>query len=260
MRYALKVYYDGKGFSGSQIQPGRRTVEGELLGALKKLDPGAKNFKSAGRTDRGVSALGNVFAITTKAELRARAVNSFLPGDIRVLAIREVGKDFHPRYEAIERVYKYFLFDEGYDRERLEEAAGIFKGEHSFHNFCILEKRNPVRRIKDIGVEKVGGFFILSFYGESFLWQQVRRLVTAFKMIGKGDLTIEEAERYLDPEVKEKMPPAGAEGLVLWDVRYPFDFEYEDYTLRRFQKEIFRRWREQERRALIMKEMLKAGK
>lgn len=86
-RYALKVYYDGSNFFGSQRQPNQRTVEGELLSAFKKLGAKIEKFQSAGRTDKGVSAFGNVFAVTTQFELKARALNSFLPGDVRVLAI-----------------------------------------------------------------------------------------------------------------------------------------------------------------------------
>ena len=112
-RYAIKVCYEGRGFSGSQRQPALRTVEGEFLSALDGLKINYTDFKAAGRTDRGVSALGNVFALTTESGLISpRIINSELPLDIRVLAVKTVVSGFNPRF-AVERVYKYFLPDGG---------------------------------------------------------------------------------------------------------------------------------------------------
>ncbi|MEE8402888.1 MAG: tRNA pseudouridine(38-40) synthase TruA [Candidatus Hydrothermarchaeaceae archaeon] len=250
MRQALKVYYDGGNFFGSQRQPDRRTVEGELLKALGELKIEVKDFKSACRTDRGVSALGNVFALTCDSKLIPGAINSKLPGDIRVLAAREVDDKFNPRYGALGKTYKYFLYDEGYSIGNLKKAARVFKGEHSFHNFAILEGRNPVRNITDIEVKKAGSFFIFTISGESFLWQMIRRMASAFKM-DSGDI-----ERLLDPGYQSKIPPSPPENLVLWSVEYPFEFEHEAYSAERLKKDILKKQIEANKDALISELLL----
>ncbi|MDI6654416.1 MAG: tRNA pseudouridine(38-40) synthase TruA [Candidatus Hydrothermarchaeota archaeon] len=257
MRHALKVYYDGSNFAGSQVQPNQRTVEGELLNAFKKLGARVEKFQSAGRTDKGVSAFGNVFAVTTDFKLKARALNNFLPGDIRVLAVREVPEDFNPRYEAIKRIYKYFLFDDGYDIKKIRQTAKLFEGEHSFHNFCILEDKNPVRKINKIAIKKSGGFLVLTFYGESFLWQMARRIVTALKMAGRSEISIEELKKYFEPACKNKFKPSEPEQLILWDVKYNFDFEHEDYSLRKFLSEIFEKQKELKTKVAMGEGMLR---
>ncbi|MEE8402891.1 MAG: tRNA pseudouridine(38-40) synthase TruA [Candidatus Hydrothermarchaeaceae archaeon] len=256
MRQALKVYYDGGSFFGSQRQPDRRTVEGELLNALGELKIEVKDFKSACRTDRGVSALGNVFALTCDSKLIPGAINSKLPGDIRVLAAREVDDRFNPRYEALARTYRYFLPDEGYSISRIKKAARVFKGEHSFHNFAILEGRSPVRIIKNIEVKKVGSFFIFTISGESFLWQMIRRMASAFKMVGAGQMDPGDIERLLDPENLSKIPPSPPENLVLWAVEYPFEFEHEAYSAERLRKDILKKQIEANKDALISELLL----
>ena len=155
MRYAIKVFYDGRAFHGSQIQTNVRTVEGDFLTALSKLNIDFDDFTAAGRTDKGVSAICNVFSLTTDSDLiKPRILNAHLPSDIRVLGVKKVDDSFSPRKEAKERIYKYFLSDENYDLENIRKAAGFFVGEHSFHNFAILDDKNPIRRLNNIN--KIG--------------------------------------------------------------------------------------------------------
>ncbi len=256
-RYALKTYYNGKNFFGSQIQPDQRTVEGELLNAFKKLGARAEKLQSAGRTDRYVSALGNVFAVTMEFKPKPRMLNSFLSSDIRILAAKEVQEDFNPRYEATERIYKYFLLNNGGDIKKIRQATKLFEGEHSFHNFCILEGRSPVKKIKKITVKKLGDFLVLTFYGESFLWQMIRRIVTALRAAGRSEISIQKLRKYFEPARKNKFLPSPAEPLILWNVKYNFDFEYEDYSLRKFQKEIFERQKELKTKVAMREEILR---
>lgn len=240
MRYALKVYYDGKGFHGSQIQPDKRTVEGELLQALRKFgfNPG---LQGAARTDRGVSALGNVYAFDSPKEPIPKAINSFLPSDIRVLAAAKVKKDFHPRRHALEKVYKYFLLDRGYSLADMRRAAKIYEGVHSFHNYCRKKDRDPVRKMTSIKIERHGDALALVFMGESFLWEMVRRIVTALRLSGKGEVSIRELEESLNKEVKKKFPPSPPEGLVLWRIKYGFDLGQEEYSKKKLMKRILER-------------------
>lgn len=238
MRLALKVYYNGRDFHGSQIQPRKRTVEGELLKSLEKLGIAASNFQRAARTDRGVSALGNVYAFDADKDVSPRALNSFLPRDIRVLSAIVVPAGFNPRFGAQEKVYKYFLYDEGYSLRKMREAAMEFQGKHSFHNFSIIEKKNPIRKISRVEVKRHGDIFVLAFRGESFLWQMVRRVVTALKLTGKGALSRTELRKYFDPAVSEKFPPSQAEGLVLWEIKYPFKFSDEEYSTKQLSRAV----------------------
>jgi tRNA pseudouridine38-40 synthase len=236
--YVLKIFYRGEGFSGSQRQPDERTVEGEFINALDSLRIDFSDFKAAGRTDRGVSALGNVFALTTDSELISpRIINSELPGDIRVLAAQRVATAFNPRH-ALERVYKYFLADVGYDTGEMKRAAMEFVGEKSFHNFSQADDRNTIRKIKKIDIEKQGDVIVLTISGESFLWQMVRRMTTALKMAGRGEISATDLRELLNIETEKNIPPSAPENLVLWDVRYDFEFDYEDYSRKRLESEL----------------------
>ncbi len=257
MRYALKVYYDGRGFYGSQVQREGRTVEGELLAALKAYRANPVGFSAAGRTDRGVSALGNVFAATVDRELKVRAINAILPRDMAVIGVREVPEDFHPRYGALGRVYKYFLPYQGHDMKAMRSAARLLEGEHSFQNFAAMDGRNPVRRLDDITMRRVGSSVILTFRGRSFLRQMVRRLVTALAMCGRGELTEAALRRYVRDEVSRKLPPAEPDGLILWEVKYPFQFETDGYTMARLMERLLAKRRLLEQEALLYREILR---
>lgn len=255
MRFALKVFYDGRNFHGSQVQPGKRTVEGELLKALAACGAGVEGFQGAGRTDRGVSALGNVYAVSTDVSLSARALNSNLPSDVRVLAVKAVHDYFKPRKEAVERVYKYFLRVEGLDVEAMRRAAQLFEGEKSFHSFCKTSSRSTTRRLRRVVLKEKECFLVIIYVGDSFLWQMVRRITTALTMVGSGELSVEELQRYFEPSHKGKLPPATPENLVLWNVRYAFDFEPEKYSLQRFRKELEARVKGLKSSLLIGEEM-----
>jgi tRNA pseudouridine38-40 synthase len=256
MRYALKVYYDGRDFFGSQRQPGKRTVEGEFLKSLKTLDLGNTNFLAASRTDGGVSSLGNVFALTSESEnIKPRVINSILPEDIKVLGVREMDTDFNPRY-AVEREYRYFLEDESYDFEALRNASHAFVGVKSFHNFCHLDHRNPVRKINTMEISEREGIIVLTISGESFLWQMVRRIVTALKKVGAGELSTVELERYFDTNVLDSVSPSPSEPLFLWDVRYDFKFNLEKYSTTRLKRNLEKKLSKSRIRTSVFEEVL----
>lgn len=236
-RFALKVYYDGRGFAGSQRQPGERTVEGELLTAFDKMGLIHRDFQGAGRTDKGVSALGNVFTITTPDTPIPSAINSNLPREIVVLASEEVHEDFKPRKEALERSYRYFLASLDLDVDLVKEAAAIFVGTHSFHNYSKTDgERTTIRTIKKIDIKERDGFLVITITGESFVWQQVRRMVQALKEVGLGEVSRSDIERSLELYVHDKFRPAPADGLILLEVRYDFEFTDEMYSRNRLLK------------------------
>jgi len=249
MRIALKIAYDGRRFYGFQRQPGLKTVEGEIIRVLTKLgiikDPKDAGFKGASRTDRGVSAFGNVIAFnTSKPELTYPRILNHHLHDVWVLGRARVSEDFHPRFWSKGKVYRYYLFDEGFDLEKMQSCAEMFVGVHDFSNFARLEgNRDPIRKIDRIEIFSKGNVITVEIEGESFLWEMVRRIVTALRLCGLGVLSREEVRRMLNEKVNKKLPPASPENLVLWEVKYDsISFEKDPYAVEKAKKEFFKRF------------------
>jgi tRNA pseudouridine38-40 synthase len=252
-RYAYKVFYDGtKPFYGSQMQSTVRTVEGELLRALTRTgalpsDVDAVRFAFAGRTDRFVSALGNVFAVNLASNTTPAAINSRLKSDdIRVWASARVQDLFNPR-QALKRHYKYFAYNfEGIDLERLVEVSKLFLGVHDFRHFAHrLSNKNSVRKISELTVVSSPDHFIcFDIVGDSFLRRMVRRIVGSLIYVARGILKETEIRKLLDPSssVVPRMgiPSAPPEGLVLWDVDYGFPFIVDDYAAKKLQESLMK--------------------
>ncbi|AIF69826.1 hypothetical protein PAP_07180 [Palaeococcus pacificus DY20341] len=265
MRIALKIAYDGTKFFGFQRQKDVKTVEGEIIRTLQKLgiieDPKRSNFKGASRTDRGVSAFGNVVAFDTENPKLAtpRILNHHLR-DIWVLGIAQVPEDFHPRYAAKEKVYRYYLVDEGFDLEAMERCARLFLGTHNFSNFAKLEEfKNPVRTVKEISITQKNGLIMMEFVGESFLWEMVRRIANALKLCALGLLSEEEIRDMLELKSDKKVPPAPPENLVLWEIRYPnASFELDEYSIEKAKREFFERFSAAVIKASIFRDWLDA--
>lgn len=242
MRVAVKFAYDGAHFSGYARQPGQRTIEQTLLDLLIEskvlTDPKSACFRTASRTDRGVSALGNVCAFDTDSSEKKifRLLSKDICSDIFLYGIQSVEPEFYPRH-AKRREYRYYLKKEDLDVDKVLSAAGLFTGEHNFQNFARVEPlKNPVRTIDNIIVFERPGFLVLDFYAQTFLWNQIRRIVSALKKAGEGTLTQSTIKQaLLHPEQRVDFQLAQAEPLILKDVVYEFSFEYaEDYkkTLR----------------------------
>lgn len=199
MKLALRVAYDGTAFYGFQRQPGVRTVEGELIRVLTKLriikSPEENNFKGASRTDRGVSAFFNVvsFVPGERGDLvRPEVLNHHL-SDVWVLGVAEIPNDFHPRFWARGKTYRYYLINEGFDLSRMLECAGLFEGTHDFSAFSRLEPgRDPRREVTSLEILPRNGYYVVEIRGKSFLWEMVRRIVNALRFCGLGLLEPEE--------------------------------------------------------------------
>jgi len=244
MKIALKLAYTGWDFSGSQRQTNQRTVEGELLKALEFAKP--ENFKAAGRTDKGVSALGMVFSFDCNTFNISR-LNHHLPQDMCCYALAEVPADFNPRF-AKERHYRYFLpkgtvqgettySKESYPKElcpreppdlqKMRAAAKLLEGTHDFSNFCRKSERSPIRTIKKINISKKH----IDFFAESFLWEQVRRMSFFILQAGKNTKQTDfqasnngqtDVPAFLNPFTPgNPIPPLPPENLILMDLKYP---------------------------------------
>uniref|UniRef100_A0A7J2TIU0 tRNA pseudouridine synthase A n=1 Tax=Archaeoglobus fulgidus TaxID=2234 RepID=A0A7J2TIU0_ARCFL len=238
MKYAFKIAYFGENFFGSQYQPDLRTVEGEIRRAFQELGINSKP-RFAGRTDAGVSALGQVIAFESEKEIRPRILNSVLPSDITAWAYKEVPESFNPR-KAKSRVYSYVFLNEDFDIERMERAVELLKGVHDFSNFTKKWKGGK-REIFDAKLFSDGEFLIFEIEGNAFTWNMVRCIVTALKLVGSGK-PLEWFEKMLDPSsFRERIPPSPPEGLMLKEVKYDFDFEVDEVGLKLLRMRIEKR-------------------
>ncbi len=225
MRVALKIAYEGRAFYGHQRQPDRRTVEGECLAALKAArivdDPREAFFRSASRTDRGVSAVGNVIAFNTSFPLGA-VVGAFngKVRDVWAWALASVPDSFHPRH-AIDRWYRYLVFDE-VPPEALRSGACLFVGTHDFQSFCSEPLHAPFT-VNSVEVTRDEDVTCIDVRARSFRRGMVRRMVAALLAMARGDATVEELRDTLAGTRRDfgSVPP---EPLVLMDIRYDIPF------------------------------------
>lgn len=247
VKTAFKIAYIGTDFHGFQRQPNLPTVEGELLkafkivGAIKDLE--GSDYSIAGRTDRGVHALGNVIALKTKSQATINQINYYLPSSIQIIGKAEVPNGFKPRF-AENRHYKYVFFNDPYNKQslnlkKMQRASKILEGTHNFQNFTKRCEREPKRTVKGMEVSQTGRITIFDVFGESFLWNMVRKMVQVITLIGKGEMTEEELHLLLNPDIPASITPVAPDGLILMDVKYGgIEFSMDKYAKNNFFKTI----------------------
>jgi tRNA pseudouridine38-40 synthase len=204
-RYRARVEYDGTDFAGFQFQPGRRTVQGELETAIRRLDPsGTGRVKAAGRTDAGVHASGQVIAFTYRGRLSARelgrALGALLPADVSIGVLRRVPAEFDPRYAARYREYRYTVWNGPPSplRERhalgvrapldvvaMARAGSVLVGRHDFSPFGATN-RSPIRTVDAVRVRRSGRVVTIDVRADAFLRGMVRRIVAVLLEVGHG--------------------------------------------------------------------------
>jgi tRNA pseudouridine38-40 synthase len=239
MRVALKFAYNGKNFYGYARQPNLKTVEEEIINILKKnkLIKNTKEsiFRSASRTDKGVSSLGSVVAFNTK-NFKKEMLDSLNKEckEILFYAFKIVDDDFYPRYANL-RQYSYYLDVTALDFEKIVKTLSFFTGEHDFSNFARVETgKNPVRVIDNIVVSKSGRFLVIDFFAQNFLWNQIRRIISAVEKVGCEKISEEEIINALNnPQKRFDFGVAVAEPLILKDIFYDFEFEVDKKILHR---------------------------
>jgi len=241
MRLAIKFAYDGRKFHGYARQPNLKTVEGELIKNLIKQniveDAKTSCIRTASRTDRGVSALGNVAAFNTDTNEKNVLKKLKNNTDIIIYGIKKVEPDFYPRY-AKWRIYRYYLNKNSLDLDETLSTAAIFTGKHNFSNFARIESdKNPVRTIDNITIKEKNNFFVIDFYAQTFLWHQIRRIISAIEKIGKRKTTKQQLiEALNNPDKKVDFGLAPPEPLILKDVIYDFSFEYNKNNLKKMKE------------------------
>lgn len=242
MRMTLKIAYDGRCFHGYARQPNLKTVEGEILSNLIKNnlieDLKESKFRSASRTDKGVSAFCNVISFDiNKLDNNILEILSNDLSNIVVYAFAKVKSNFYPRYAKL-RQYRYYLNSKNIDVEKIITTSSIFTGEHNFSNFARVEKhKNPIRTIDNIVFSKLNEFLVIDFYAQTYLWQQIRRIISALEKVGKGKLEQEQLKEALDnPDKKADFGVAPAEPLILKDIVYDFEFKHDEKLLNEAKK------------------------
>ncbi|MEB3058528.1 tRNA pseudouridine(38-40) synthase TruA [Parvimonas sp. D9] len=239
----LTISYDGSLFFGFQKQKNVVTVQGEIEDALKKITGEDINIISAGRTDRGVHSLRHIINFHTESNVGVlnfkTALNHFLPIGVRVLDSKEVSENFHSRFDAKMKTYKYILnldevmdpiyynykanFPYPLDIEKMQRAKEYFIGRKSFKAFMgpRTGNTNPIREIKSFEICKENNDLIFLIKGQSFIRNQVRIMVGTLVDIGRGLIEEDELEKILDSEDRTKAGiTLSPNGLYLMEILY----------------------------------------
>jgi tRNA pseudouridine38-40 synthase len=245
-RLKLTLAYDGAPFAGWQSQTHGNTIQDHLERAFRRV--GAKDVRlhGAGRTDAGVHALAQCAHIDLPDRKRSAtawqtAVNALLPPTIRVLRCRYVSSDFHARFSAIAKTYRYRIwsapilppFEVGrawhinapLDFEKLVHCAEQFVGTHDFAGFAANRGKaetNTVRRIHFVRTKKSGALITLEFKGDGFLYKMVRLMVGAIVSVAMGKSEARSIEQRLESPCRSDGARlvAPAAGLILVRIHY----------------------------------------
>lgn len=244
-RLCLTLEYDGTAYCGWQKQPNGPSVQQAVEDALFKLTEQRVRVDGSSRTDAGVHAKGYAAAVTTDSpvptERFALALNTRLPKDIVVLAVREVEPDFDPRRNAKRKLYRYTLHADSIrpaltrkfvwhvkwplELAAMQRAAAEFVGTHDFTSFsnqeCNQPDANNVRTIDRCEVRREGAVVTVDVEGKSFLYNMVRNMVGTLVDVGTGRFMPEEVARILSARDRGQAGQgAPALGLCLEWVKY----------------------------------------
>lgn len=243
--YKLILAYDGTNYNGFQRQAIKTSVQATFEEALRRLGWQGRAIMPSGRTDSGVHAKGQVVSFNLDWNhpdyALQNALNAFLPADIAVQSVQQVAPDFHPRYDALSRQYRYQLYwqsarDPLRDRyawrlERkpelspMQAAANDLLGEHNFIAFgkALKEDGTTIRRIYSADwVEEEDGMSF-TIIGNAFLYHMVRRIVYVLVRIGLGELPVETVRIGLENLSTGIVSLAPARGLTLEAVTFSED-------------------------------------
>ncbi|NQT32681.1 MAG: tRNA pseudouridine(38-40) synthase TruA [Candidatus Omnitrophica bacterium] len=239
----LTISYDGTNYRGWQLQKNGWTLQAEIEKAIKKVFKKHHRLYAAGRTDTGVHARGQVAHFKTAGTVPAgkikTALNSFLPEDIAIIKSEEVPGDFHARFNAKKKHYRYYIttsrkrdpFGERYlwripydlDVSLMRSEARKLLGTHDFRSFQASEKkeRSSVRRITKIDIKKNGSQISIDIEADGFLYNMVRNIVGTLVDIGRGYSPPGSMQKILkSKDRREAGPTAPAKGLFLAEVKY----------------------------------------
>lgn len=241
-RFKLSIEYEGTRYSGWQVQQNARTVQGEIIGSIKKVfNTDNFEFQGAGRTDAGVHALNQIAHLDIKTNLNEEiikfALNDNLPSDINILSVEKTHKNFHARRDAKYRSYLYIIsqrrtafakkfvwwIKDELDFDRMKLSALNFIGLKDFKSFADVdeEEKSTLVKIFDVQMRKEEPLILIRIVGTHFLWKMVRRMVGVLVEIGRGNLSEDELNKFLKNKTtlptKYTAPPSG---LYLENIYY----------------------------------------
>ncbi|MBF0543384.1 MAG: tRNA pseudouridine(38-40) synthase TruA [Candidatus Riflebacteria bacterium] len=241
--FKLIVTYDGSTFFGFQLQPDCSTIQGTLEEIISSVVGEKVRILGAGRTDTGVHALGQVASFKTNCKIPVEklvfCLNERLPDSVRVLSVEEVNKDFHPRFMAKGKHYRYifrtgklfspflsrysFQVSRKLDIGKMSSGAEKFLGEYDFAAFAKSPGKveNSIRKMFASRIEVDGDFVFFDIVGSGFLHNMVRNMAKALFLIGKGEMkpcVIDEL--YENQDRTHLGSPAPPGGLYLMKVMY----------------------------------------
>ncbi|MDG3088697.1 tRNA pseudouridine(38-40) synthase TruA [Vibrio hannami] len=247
MRIALGIEYDGTKYSGWQRQSHANSVQGELEKALSIVANKRVEVQCAGRTDAGVHGTGQVVHFDTdvirKPVAWTMGVNANMPRDIAVRWAKEVPEEFHARFSATARRYRYIIYNHSLrpgilhsgishyhnplDAEKMHEAGQYLLGENDFTSFraAYCQSRSPWRNAMHLNVTRHGNYIVVDIKANAFVHHMVRNIVGSLIVVGQGDQKPEWIEWLLAQKDRSLAgATAKAEGLYLVDVDYPEEF------------------------------------
>jgi tRNA pseudouridine38-40 synthase len=243
LKFKLTIAFDGSAYEGWQVQKIGTGVQEKLEHALAKLFPS----HSSSRTDTGVHALGMVVHFEVpRAECKmtarklALALNAWLPADIRVLAATRASKDFHARFGASGKQYRYFVWNHPamnpllrhtawhvprpLDVQAMRRAAALFAGRHDFQSFTAnpgYARQSTVRTLSRCHLDKKGSLLTFIIEGEGFLYKMCRGIVGTLVQVGLGKFPADAIQQMLaEKDRRVAGMTAPPHGLVLWKVFY----------------------------------------
>ncbi|RKS66518.1 tRNA pseudouridine38-40 synthase [Photorhabdus asymbiotica] len=247
MKIALGIEYDGSQYYGWQRQQEVKSIQGCLEQALSKVADEPISVFCAGRTDAGVHATGQVVHFETSAQRKDAAwtmgVNAHLPADIAVRWVKTVDEDFHARFSATARRYRYIIFNHRYrpavlasgvthfyyplDEKRMHQAAQYLLGENDFTSFRAVQcqSKTPWRNVMHINVNRYGHYVVIDIKANAFVHHMVRNIAGSLMEIGCGNQDINWMARLLALKDRTKAAAtAKSAGLYLVAVDYPEQF------------------------------------
>lgn len=248
IKFKLTIAYDGTGYKGWQVQKIGTGVQEKVEAALAKLFPGKPRLHSSSRTDTGVHALGMVAhfevpRVAFKMPVRklALAINAWLPPDIRVVSAKRAARDFHARFQAQGKQYRYVVWNHPamnpllratawhvtrpLDVAAMRAAARLFVGRHDFQSFAAntgYERSTTVRTLTRCDLKRSGAQLTFIIEGDGFLYKMCRGIVGTIVQVGLGKFPATEIKTMLEKKDRRVAGmTAPACGLVLWKVFYP---------------------------------------
>ena len=247
LKFKLTIAYDGARYEGWQVQKTGLGVQQVIEDAMARLFPHASRLHGSSRTDTGVHALGLVAHVEipraefkmSVAKLRL-ALNAHLPEDIRIVSAQRCPAEFHARFQARGKQYRYFVWNHPamnpllrhtawhmprkLDFAAMRQAAPAFVGRHDFRSFAAhrnYQAENTVRTLTRCQIQRRGPLLTFIIEGEGFLYKMCRAIVGTLVQVGQGKFAPEDLRHVLahqDRRVAGMTAPA--HGLVLWKVFY----------------------------------------